>query len=393
MNKKIIILGAGIYQTPLIKKAKELGLYTIVISIEGNYPGFEFADKIYYIDTTDKESVLKVAVSEKIDAICTTGTDVAIVTIGYVCEKLNLTGISELSGVLSTDKLPMKNAFEEFGVRTAKYRKVISKEESYKVFKELTPPLMFKATDTSGSRGVIKVENYNEIDDAFEYAYSITSKSYILIEEFIDGVEFGAQSVVCNGEIKFILPHGDILYHGKTDVPIGHYVPYNLPSDEIKKDIANQINLTIKALKLDNCALNFDFILSNNKIYVLEVGARVGATCLAEQVGNHYNINYYEYIILMSLGSVPDVDFSVSKSNASLLFISHYDGIFNNLDLDIKKYDIVEKVIDYNKGDKIKKFEVGPDRIGHIIIEYNTELDILTTLDQLQKDYKVIIDN
>jgi len=26
-------------------------------------------------------------VSEKIDAICTTGTDVAIVTIGYVCEK------------------------------------------------------------------------------------------------------------------------------------------------------------------------------------------------------------------------------------------------------------------------------------------------------------------
>ena len=39
--KKIMILGAGIYQVPLIKTAKKLGLYTIVVSIPGNYPGFE----------------------------------------------------------------------------------------------------------------------------------------------------------------------------------------------------------------------------------------------------------------------------------------------------------------------------------------------------------------
>ena len=41
--KKIMILGAGIYQVPLIKTAKRLGLYTIVVSIPGNYPGFALA--------------------------------------------------------------------------------------------------------------------------------------------------------------------------------------------------------------------------------------------------------------------------------------------------------------------------------------------------------------
>ena len=46
--KKILILGAGIYQVPLIKKAKEMGLYTIVASIPGNYPGFSYADKVVY---------------------------------------------------------------------------------------------------------------------------------------------------------------------------------------------------------------------------------------------------------------------------------------------------------------------------------------------------------
>lgn len=46
--KKILILGAGIYQVPLIKAAKRLGIYSIVVSIPGNYPGFALADKVYY---------------------------------------------------------------------------------------------------------------------------------------------------------------------------------------------------------------------------------------------------------------------------------------------------------------------------------------------------------
>ena len=36
--KKIMILGAGIYQVPLILKAKEMGLYTLVVSYPGPYP-------------------------------------------------------------------------------------------------------------------------------------------------------------------------------------------------------------------------------------------------------------------------------------------------------------------------------------------------------------------
>lgn len=36
--KKILILGAGIYQVPLINTARRLGIETIVASIPGNYP-------------------------------------------------------------------------------------------------------------------------------------------------------------------------------------------------------------------------------------------------------------------------------------------------------------------------------------------------------------------
>ena len=65
--KKILILGAGIYQVPLIKTARRLGIYSIVCSIPGNYPGFEYADKVYYENTTDAEKILEIARKENID--------------------------------------------------------------------------------------------------------------------------------------------------------------------------------------------------------------------------------------------------------------------------------------------------------------------------------------
>ena len=57
-KKKLMILGAGIYQVPLIKKAKEMGLETLVVSIKGNYQGIALADSVYEIDTRDYEKIL-----------------------------------------------------------------------------------------------------------------------------------------------------------------------------------------------------------------------------------------------------------------------------------------------------------------------------------------------
>ena len=97
--KKIMILGASVYQVPLIRTAKRMGLYTIVSSIPGNYPGFSDADKVCYINTIDKEAILDVCREEGVSGICTSGTDVAVATIGHVNEAMGLAGISEEAAV------------------------------------------------------------------------------------------------------------------------------------------------------------------------------------------------------------------------------------------------------------------------------------------------------
>ena len=58
MNR-VMILGAGLYQVPLIETAKRMGLETIVVSVPGPYKGFSLADRCYYVDTRDREQILE----------------------------------------------------------------------------------------------------------------------------------------------------------------------------------------------------------------------------------------------------------------------------------------------------------------------------------------------
>ena len=372
--KKIMILGAGIYQVPLIETAKRMGLYTIVVSIPGNYPGFALADKVYYENTVDDEKILEIAREENIDGIITTGTDVCVITIGKVCDALGLSGLSYEAAQVAVDKMLMKTKYEEYGVRTARFRKVLFTDPDIRTtIAGLEFPLIFKSVDSSGSRGIIRVDSYDEFDSAMAYVKENTRKDYFLIEEFIEGEEFGAQAFVYNGEVVFTLPHGDYVFHGDTGVPIGHFAPYNL-EESVIKDAKKQLAGAVKAMGLDNCAINADFILKDNKTYVLELGGRCGATCLAELVAIYYGFDYYEKILKTALGEDPDFDFGKPPvPNASHLLMSEKDGIIESqTNHNEPNPDIYQVQFDYQPGNEVHKFHVGPHRIGHIITKGKT---------------------
>ena len=369
--KKILILGAGIYQVPLIKVAKELGIYTIVASIRGNYPGFELADKVYYENTVDYRKILSIARREEIDGIATAGTDVAVITIGKVCDALGLKGLSCEAAEIATDKLLMKQCYEKHGVRSAKFRRVMFDNPNYaNLLADLTLPLMFKSVDSSGSRGIVKVNSPDEYEKARSIVLENTRSDYFIVEEFIEGEEFGAQAFVQDGKLEFILPHGDYVFKGDTGVPIGHFAPYELGED-VLEDARNQLIAAVRAMQLDNCAINADFILKDGKTYVIELGGRSGATCLAELVSIYYGFDYYEKIVRTAIGE--KVDFEIDSDaqgvpNASMLLMSDADGVIKSQTNNNKPHpDICEIQFDYNIGDEVHKFRVGPHRIGHVI--------------------------
>ena len=374
--KKILILGAGVYQVPLIQKAREMGLYTIVASIPGNYPGFQYADRVVYENTVDAQAILKLAKEEQIDGICTTGTDVAMITVGTVCDALGLSGVSLEGAIAATDKAVAKEKYRAFGVNTAAFRYVPIEESLQAVeaiCEEIGYPVIVKAVDSSGSRGITRVNDASCIEQAVENAKAVTRQTHYLVEKFLIGEEFGAQAFVQNGKVEFILPHGDYVFQGDTGVPIGHFAPYDVHG--LDAQVREQTELAIRAMGLDNCAINADFILCDGKPYVLEIGARGGATCLVELVSIFYGFDYYEKMLRVALGETVSFEPKITPGvpNVGMLLRSDKTGtIVRQENHNAPSDQLVEVQFDYQVGDTVRKFHIGPDRIGHVVTKGST---------------------
>lgn len=397
--KKILILGAGIYQVPLILTAKKMGVETIVTSIPGNYPGFELADKVYYENTVDYDAILKIARDEKVDGVVTAGTDVAVPTIGKVCDELGLRGLSFEAATIAANKILMKEAYEKEGVRSARFREIMISDEAYADKLEgLEFPLIFKSIDSSGSRGITRVDSPEEFATARQNVLDNTRSDKYIVEEFIEGEEFGAQAFVQDGKVEFILPHGDYVFTGNTGVPVGHFAPYDLP-EEVIEDARVTLEAAIKAMKLDNCAINADFILKDGKTYVLEIGGRSGATCLVELVSIYYDFDYYEKILQVALGEKTDFSSDKAVPNASHLLMGDRDGVIisqtdgNEKDPEgnYSDPDLVEVQFDYKPGDEVHKFAIGPHRIGHVITKGETLEDAVNALNRAMDRVTIVI--
>ena len=86
--KKIMIIGAGAGQVPIIQQSQSRGLYTIVVSPKGNYPGIEIADLHINEDIYNKDKLVDIAKLYEVDYVISDQSDFAVPTIAYISEKL-----------------------------------------------------------------------------------------------------------------------------------------------------------------------------------------------------------------------------------------------------------------------------------------------------------------
>lgn len=374
MNK-ILINGAGRGCLNLTKTAKKMGLFVVVTGMDG--PCIPLADKAYReVHPGHPEEVLEIAKTENVNAVVTCCNDMGLASVGYCCDQLHLTGLSFEAAMISSNKLLLKERLCAKHVRTAKFKKIYSLKDLEHALEELHLPVIVKATDLQGSRGITIVQTKEGLADAFHEAMTLTHKDYCIVEEFIVGTEFGAQAFVYNGEVLFVLPHGDVTFMSKTAVPIGHYMPYTM-NKELAEDVQLQAQNAIKAIGLDNCAVNIDFIERDNKAYIIELTGRGGANGLTDITGLYYGINYYEMIIQTALGGDPRIIFSkqykTPLATRSEMIKSSCSGVLKCLC--VPKFENVELNFFVKEGDEIRSFTNCNDVIGEIFVSGKTQSD------------------
>ncbi len=388
--KKLMILGAGIYQVPLIRRAREMGLYTIVVSCPGDYPGFEVADQVCLLDTRDREGILEAAKREGIDGVCTSGTDVAVAAIGYICKRLGLCGLSFDAACRVTDKWRMKEAFCRGGVSTPRFEKASSLVQVRQAAQRLGYPLVVKAVDSSGSRGVVIVKEESQLEAAFHEAMEVSQKGYALVEEYIQAHEIGVDGFVKGGRLVFFAPHEKYMFRsGQAAAPAGHRFPY-LGSQRLLEEIRRQMQLAVDAVGLDACPVNADVLVDGERAWVLEIGGRTGATCIPELISIHYGFSFYEKIIENALGNLvdfPESAESVYKPCEGRLLMSPVDGVISRIEeegLVSLREAGAQIVMDYPVGHKVEAMRNGTSRIGHVIAQTEMEEEFQAIYDQAQ---------
>ena len=107
-KEKLVIIGANDFQYQLIQKAKNRGMETHVFAWEDGSVGKQAADYFYPISITEKELILEKCKEIKPDGILSIASDLAVTTVNYVAQQLNLTGNGTESALLSTNKYLMR---------------------------------------------------------------------------------------------------------------------------------------------------------------------------------------------------------------------------------------------------------------------------------------------
>ncbi len=374
MQKTLMVLGAGHGQLPAIQKAKDKGYRVIATSYYPDDVGMSAADIPLVIDTTDVENTLQAARAHKIDGIMTMATDVAIPSLGKVVDELGLVGASFHAAMLSTNKAMMKKRLLERNVPTANASFVRTLSEARGATRALGLPAMLKTVDSSGARGITKIDSISQLDDAFNYARAVSKADVFLVEEFMEGLEFGAQGLVHEGELQFVFPHNDTVTSPPHMTPIGHSYPMDL-TENTKKEIFDVVANCVKALEIDNSMLNADMIMESSGFKIIEIGARMGATCLPELTMIYSGIDIVDVAIEMAMGHEVDLQHKDRKQPcAALLIRSPRTG---KLETALTPQDLLHdpRLVavrwDKKKGDKVREFKVGPDRIGEIVVISN----------------------
>jgi biotin carboxylase len=272
--KKLAIIGASYLQVPLIKKARELGNETHVFAVEEGASGKDLCDYFYPISIIEKEQILEKCEAIQIHGITSISSDLAMPTVNYIANQMNLIGNSIECTFVTTNKYAMRQRLSEHNLPCPRFKKIISLDQW--VTDDLIFPLILKPTDRSGSRGVTKIYTGEQIEAALERAMSESFVNEAIIEKFIEGKEISVEMVSWKGTHHFITCTDKVSNGEPYFVEIEQHVPAHLTAD-LENRIVALVKEALTVLGVVYGASHSEILITEDReIFIVEIGARMG---------------------------------------------------------------------------------------------------------------------
>lgn len=385
--KKALVLAAGVPQAVLAQKLRERGYYIIMADYTEEPVGKSAADKFYRISTLDIEAVRKVAIEEKVDLIMTVCTDQAMLTVSLLSEELKLPCyVSHKTGLEMTNKKYMKKIFADYGVPSAKY--TIVTDDNLENIKDFSYPMVVKPVDCNSSKGVCKVTNNSDLQNAINQAIEYSRTNNAIVEEFFEGEEFSCDFFVDGTEAKML---GISLSEKiKSDSKFVIYrsvypVPYDTP--QIREKITGVVQKIVDAYKLHDCPMLVQLLYRDGEISVIEFSARTGGALKYKLIELTSGVDIIDATIDVTLKGRAEVNPIPSKKHIRNEFIYLNNGVFDHLEgfEELKQEGIIDNYyLFHTKGCEFNGANSSGDRIGGYTL-------IADSLEEMKKIHNLAI--
>lgn len=402
MMKKILLLGGSAQQLVAIRAAKELGYYTVVMDYLPDNPGQYEADKFYGESTTDVEAVYRIAKEEHVDGILAYASDPAALPAAIVAERLGLPTNPAKSVEILGLKYPWREFLQNNGFACPKhfsFHPNTPSDEIKEAATDFTFPLVVKPTDSSGSKGVTMLEDWNGLENAIRWANEYSRNKVLLIEEFI---QRGFPSVV-GGDI--FVWDGKVVLYGEMEclrdmqksplIPIGEKT---LQVTQVQKErIHSELQRIVTALDIRFGELNIEIILDkDDNVHFLELGPRAGGNMIPIQLSDAFGIDLVKANVQAAMGEKPD--FLSHPVNALPGCYMHYvlhsyiAGTFEGIAIDeLIAKNVYRQVIYKNPGDKVEVFDGAGKALGIIFLHFDTVEEMEDFCDKHNSFIKIIL--
>ena len=370
--KKIAIIGGSYLQLPAVLKAQELGYEVHCFAWRDGAVCEGIADFFYPISIIEKDEILATCRKIGIDGIVTIASDVAVLTVNYVAERMGLIGNPDNYSEVTTNKYLMRECFAKNNIPSPKFT-FVGKDGLYDI-SGFQFPLIVKPTDRSGSRGVEKVLDELYLKGAIERAQNEAFSKSAIIEEYVTGREISVESISFEGQ-HYVLQITDKVTTGSPYfVELEHHQPSTL-SEEIQNRVKEVVLNASSALHVKYGASHSELkITESGDIRVIEIGARMGGDFIgSDLVKLSTGYDFLKAVINVAMGQFEVPVITDHKCSGVYFLCKGTERVKQYIDNYQNYPQIVQAEI---TSPELKEIQCSGDRSGYFIYQGETKFVI-----------------
>ena len=368
----LVAVTAGRWQRHGIREARAAGLKVLAIDADTNAEGFADANQILNIELTDHEAVIRAlhSLDINIQGAVSFVSEVGMMLAARIREEFNLLGPrTELCQHL-IDKAIQRKIWTEKGVPGPKWMICRDADKALEAIAKFGFPLIVKPTDSSGSRGVTKIESAADgLLEAVARAFQFSRSGQIIIEEFMDGTEFTVEVFADDGDIHVLAVTEKKKVHGTRGTVASELATPDRPK-EIAVSIAETVVAAFRALGYTDGPGHAEAILKNDgSVGLVEVAGRGGGFMVFEElVPTVSGVNIARLTALQAVG-IPVGQITYFEKSAVLRFFPSRPGVLRDISgfEQVNLINGVKAASFVRVGDRFHQAAADGDRLGYIL--------------------------